>query len=625
MGGAMNLKKFKRTSNKYLKRITVIIPLVCLVFILFASIYERYYEDKSGSALSSDIESIAAYPAAGPLFYNDSQPCLSESVGGLVYMGFVSNRSGQQDIWITYSLDTNNWASPVPVTSDRYNDSTPFLLSMSRGDLFLFFESDRPIENKSFNGANDPSDRYLWVSYSEDGVEWENPLQVTRNIFQQPMDRIEDSSPCVLEYGPDKIVLIYDHVLRYSNNITHSLVACTFDIGSKRFSQSLFDTYDLNFMDIGSHSMGTAVLQPRPDMGLTATMLSNRTFLIAYRGLCIYSLDLKTWTSINPQNGSILGFFNGLSEPDFFKMLVRSNTVFLYDTGMTLAIDSLNWTTWQITESKIYHRQAILDYNGGMLIAHEVNNRNTSIPGIDIYVSRADLTTLLNRSWSPCDNGALVLGDMMEFGNQSLLYVKDGIDTGGRSVHFVMAFDSRSGTSRDIMMTYSADGHVWSEMLSISATIEDEFGPVVFQDDGRIIIVYRAGDNTVSKYSTDLIQWNFDTNIPAIPPAHTQYFKRDPQDHVKINETGIWVSNDAQNWTLKKSIRLVGLNSVAVNEDRFLVSSQELSGETNTLVVRDLRFETHPKPIRLADTVIVIMFLILIVLIILALFFEIQR
>ena len=621
----MSIKRLKSTSKTYLKRITVIIPLVCLVFILLASIYEKYTEDRSGSDLTSDIRSIDTFPVTYPIFFNDTQPSLCGEMDGSVYIGFTSDRSGHLDIWFSYSLDTINWATPRPVTSDGYNDSNPCLVRTSGGDLVLFFESDRPLENQSFNGAYSASDRYIWASFSTDGFDWRAPLQVTRNLYQQPNVYTLDTNPFAMVDGQGRLMLAYDHVSHDRANRTHSLAVCTYPIDMNGFTQRLFDTYDVALLGVGDHSMGKGKAQSGPGMGPTATLMPNGSVVLVYPGLCAYTKDLSVWYPIHPQNETIVDFFNDLSLPKFFDDGANSSSGSLYGNGRVLLMKNLDWTTWMIKEALTFKEPSIFNHGECLFVACHTPSTSDPDRGNDIWVSKVGFSAFFDPSGAGDGLGALVIGDMNDFYNQSLLHSKQGFSGDGHVYHFVLAFESDCGANSDIMISYSENGRTWSSMIAITSSVEDEREPILFEQEARVFLIYSVGSKLLSKYSTDLKVWYLDTNLPSIPPEHTKYFKRGSENHLTINESGIWTSDDASNWTLKKEMALTEPNSVSVGSDRFLISSQQRSDSSETIVIIDLHFKPAPEPSRIADTLVVIMFLVLIVLIIIALLFEIQR
>ena len=95
----------------------------------------------SDSGPTSVFVSPAAYPPVrmtlGNLTGSDDDPSLIRALDGLFYLVFISDRSGNMDLWITRSSDGTTWSAPVQVTTSSDEDFYPNLLQTADGVFHL--------------------------------------------------------------------------------------------------------------------------------------------------------------------------------------------------------------------------------------------------------------------------------------------------------------------------------------------------------------------------------------------------------------------------------------------------------------------------------------------------------
>ena len=90
---------------------------------------------------TSVLISPASYPATvmdlGNASGADDDPSLIRALDGRYYLAFISDRSGNMDLWITDSADGATWSAPVQVTTSPDEDLYPNLLQTADGAFHL--------------------------------------------------------------------------------------------------------------------------------------------------------------------------------------------------------------------------------------------------------------------------------------------------------------------------------------------------------------------------------------------------------------------------------------------------------------------------------------------------------
>lgn len=93
----------------------------------------------------------------------DWVPSLSIDSSGAYWVTWVSERSGNKDIWYSTSKDGDNWSEATQLTTDPAEDDGPWLLRDSNGTYWVVWHSNR-------NGNSD-----IFYSNSTDGANWSEP------------------------------------------------------------------------------------------------------------------------------------------------------------------------------------------------------------------------------------------------------------------------------------------------------------------------------------------------------------------------------------------------------------------------------------------------------------------
>jgi hypothetical protein len=144
---------------------------------------ERWLASAPYSSWSSPVNLGAPVNSAA----TDQHPALSKD-GLSLY--FASNRTGDQNIWVTQRACTDNtvercaWSQPVMlggVVNSQYLDAAP---TLSRDEHQLFFASQRSNGHCSAT-LTSPCDRDLWVSYRDnvqDDLGWQPAVNLAGEV-----------------------------------------------------------------------------------------------------------------------------------------------------------------------------------------------------------------------------------------------------------------------------------------------------------------------------------------------------------------------------------------------------------------------------------------------------------
>ena len=122
---------------------------------------------------------------------NHYYPSLAQTSDGTLCVAWFSDRSGNADIWFSYTKDGTRWSSPCQVTVDRGWDWAPSLMEAPDKSLWLAWASDRA-------GSKD-----IWMSTTGDRENWSPPRKLDVN------SKDNDDFPCLGPKGSDGVVLTW--------------------------------------------------------------------------------------------------------------------------------------------------------------------------------------------------------------------------------------------------------------------------------------------------------------------------------------------------------------------------------------------------------------------------------
>jgi hypothetical protein len=142
------------------KRLLIIGILVIFLFVGFSGCQDNN---------NNNNNNIVSYQLTTSIF-KDEDPILMQDSNDVYWSAWCSNRSGNGDIWISYSSDMMNWSQSNQATISQYDDWYPTLIQDSNNTFWLSWMSWR---KQNYD---------VWCSFSDDGLNWSNPIQVTTNI-----------------------------------------------------------------------------------------------------------------------------------------------------------------------------------------------------------------------------------------------------------------------------------------------------------------------------------------------------------------------------------------------------------------------------------------------------------
>jgi len=105
---------------------------------------------------------------------------------------FDSQKSGNPDLYVTFSKDGISWTEPVQITTDPAADMWPSLIQTKHGDFMLAFISDRSGEIK------------MYTIRSKDGLHWSEP-----SLVDLPYDTEHYMVPSLIQTFDGRFMLAY--------------------------------------------------------------------------------------------------------------------------------------------------------------------------------------------------------------------------------------------------------------------------------------------------------------------------------------------------------------------------------------------------------------------------------
>ena len=620
----MNLKRFKENFKSNFKGISIVVPLICLVFIFLAALYQESYSNDSENGLSNEVDTVVESQIQSSLSSNDTTPSITEMSDGSVLMAFTSDRSdGDSDIWITRSNDCSAWSWPTVVTQGEDRDTNPFLFHSSQGLYFLAFESTRPSENTSFNNYNPGGrDSYIWISASNDGETWEEPLQLTRKGFGESSTVVNDTDPFLFQDVQGSLVLLFHRNVIASGTERSHLGISRFETGNKVFSQDMFLENGSKLVEYQGNSASGSALMVNEMLDPVGFVFENGTEVVVANDMLLLSNVTKEWSPVEALNLTTRKFLLDLVEPDV--VAVGSHHL-IFSQGVVLKVADLNQSGWEVVPTpNLFRTPSVLFHKRRLLVAFE--NQNGEDTDILCFTSADDIYPEVFHEELFQGGTSLVLGNDRSYGNQTVLFSAEGIVLEDMTVHYVMAFESTSSGNTDIWITISQDGVHWEGLLDVTPSLENERDPVLYSTNEKVFVIYKVGSKIGSKSSSDLVNWGINPEIPSIESETQKYFQRDKNHHLFINETGVWYSKNFIHWKMVMNLELHNPSMVLIDQDNFVISSQnDTSPDSTGIDVYHLKFKSNMESDNILPTLIIILLVVVIILILMAMVLEIQR
>jgi hypothetical protein len=539
-------------------------------------------------------------------------------------MVFTSNRSGDLDIWTTRSLDGTAWSWPTPVTSAESPDTNPCLFR-TQTRYFLAFQSERPIENESFNHFNPGGlDSYVWITSSLDGSDWERPLQVTRKDQTGGSSVVNDTEPFLFLDPEGKLVLLFQrNVIASATERTYIGIA-RFDIGNKDFSQHMFDTEDIAMLDYLGHSLSNSAEAVNREIDPIGLVLDNGTLVVMANDMCVYSNGTQGWSTLEMNGTPLRDLLSELRDPEAID-IGKDHIIITGDS--ILSLRDLDHSKWEILSSPgSFDSPSSLFYKRKLHIAFEsLSGDPKEDMDIHWFSSNIELHTDSFKEELLQGVTSLILGNDRSFGNQTIYYSEEGFLVEDRTIHYVLAFESTSSGNTDIWLMTSQDGLQWEGLMDITPSLDNELDPVLYSTNERLFVIYKVGAKIGSRSSSDLVNWVENPEIPPIESEGQKYFQRDKDNHMFFNETGVWYSKNFIYWKQALHLDLNDPSIVLIDQDNFLISSQNGTASGMGIDVYHLRFKSGMESDNILPTLIIILLVIVVILILLAMIMEIQR
>src|SRR5262249_26050405 len=125
----------------------------------------------------------------------DDDPSLLRAKDGSYYLVFLSDRSGNSDLWVTHSSDGEQWSPPQQITTNPDNDVYPTLLQTSDGMFHLSW---------SVFATSPPYTQHLYYAESADGLTWPVGSQTPLTV-----GLVGDRSPSMILVGTSELRIYF--------------------------------------------------------------------------------------------------------------------------------------------------------------------------------------------------------------------------------------------------------------------------------------------------------------------------------------------------------------------------------------------------------------------------------
>ncbi|MBM4432321.1 MAG: exo-alpha-sialidase, partial [Chloroflexi bacterium] len=131
---------------------------------------------------------------------SDTDPSLTQTDDGKLWVVWSSSRSGNQDIWYSTSIDSRaTWSAAIQLTTHASDDRSPAITQGADGKLWVTWHSSR-------SGNND-----IWYKTSNDAG---NTWSVDRQFTTSPAS---DESPDVFRASDGRLCMVWQSSLGNSD------------------------------------------------------------------------------------------------------------------------------------------------------------------------------------------------------------------------------------------------------------------------------------------------------------------------------------------------------------------------------------------------------------------------
>jgi hypothetical protein len=134
----------------------------------------------------------------------DDDPTLLRAQDGSYYLVFISDRSGNSDLWATHSSDGLAWSTPQQITTNPDDDQYPTLVQTSDGKFHLswaLFQTSAPYTT------------HLYYAESTDGLTWPSGAQTALTS-----GLVGDKAPHMIIVGTSELRVYFSSGQRNPSN-----------------------------------------------------------------------------------------------------------------------------------------------------------------------------------------------------------------------------------------------------------------------------------------------------------------------------------------------------------------------------------------------------------------------
>ncbi|MFH1920642.1 MAG: sialidase family protein [Planctomycetota bacterium] len=148
----------------------------------------------------------------------DDDPALARARDGSYHLAWLSNRTGNAEIFAARSADGLNWGKPVRVTNHDFQDWYPTLLQASDGTFHLVWMRVTPPPNNF---------QHLWYNRSVDGLTWDPSAEV-----QITTGAVNDFAPNLACDAEGNLLVFFSGAVRSKNGTSDLFVVRSLDKGT---------------------------------------------------------------------------------------------------------------------------------------------------------------------------------------------------------------------------------------------------------------------------------------------------------------------------------------------------------------------------------------------------------
>jgi len=147
----------------------------------------------------------------------DDDPAIVRARDGSFHLAWLSNRTGNPEIFAARSLDGLNWGEPVRVTKHDFQDWYPSLLQGPDGTFHLVWMRVTP-----------PPDNFqhIWYNRSVDGITWDPSAEV-----QVTTGAVNDFAPNLAQDAEGNLLVFFSGAVRSKIGTSDLFVARSLDQG----------------------------------------------------------------------------------------------------------------------------------------------------------------------------------------------------------------------------------------------------------------------------------------------------------------------------------------------------------------------------------------------------------